>query len=136
MSEAVLTYRKAIEIDGSNFEDHNNLGSDLLQLKRYKEAEESLLTSIEIKPTDRAHANLGAVFFEQNMFEEAEKHFRTATELGNQPEHQYLLGVTLDQLGRYDEALECLETARLDEGCKAKANIAYEKVIKAKRLGV
>lgn len=46
--EAVLIYRKAIEFDESGAEDHQNLGVALCQLKRYKEGEESLLTSVKI----------------------------------------------------------------------------------------
>ena len=112
VDEAEKEYRKAIRINPTLAEAHNNLGLLLENLKQYEEAEKEYRKAIELKndlPDKGAlvYNNLGVLLRHLKRLEEAEKEFREAIRINpNRALAHYNLGASLDDLKRYEEAEE------------------------------
>src|SRR5262249_33615746 len=78
--DANLHYEKVLSLDPGLHEVWNNRGSALMFLMRYKEAEQCLRRSFELKPAGDPCANLGNLYASKNMVAEAEAEFRKALE--------------------------------------------------------
>ena len=86
---------------------HVELGSALLQLKRYEEAEASFKRALSLEEESCGHCGLGMTYFESGRYEEAERAFRRAAELNPDDECAYdWSGRMFYHRGRYAEAAE------------------------------
>jgi tetratricopeptide (TPR) repeat protein len=91
----------------------NNLGSALVRLGRYEEAEASLRTALELRPHYAdAHGNLGVVLANLGRRDEAIRHCRRATAYQPNSSDAHLnLANALAVLGHLEEAVEQCEKA-------------------------
>ena len=63
LNEAVINYRKSIQINPDYAEGYNNLGSVLYKLEKFQESIDSYQRAIQIKPNfAEAYNNLGVTF--------------------------------------------------------------------------
>ena len=63
LNEAVINYRKSIQINSDYAEGYNNLGSVLYKLEKFQESIDSYQRAIQIKPNfAEAYNNLGVTF--------------------------------------------------------------------------
>jgi Flp pilus assembly protein TadD len=112
-ADAAALFEEAIELDPSNAEALNNLGSSLCHLGRYEEAEHCFRDSIALKPNyPNPHNNLGNLLRLRSDLAEAEASLRRAIKLKpNYLEARVGLGLTLVLLGRLRDARACFTKA-------------------------
>lgn len=82
--DAIVAYRRALAQPtlAQTHIAHQNLGVAFHNLRRYREAEESLRFAISLEPTlESAYYNLGLVFVAENRLDEAKLAFRQARKL-------------------------------------------------------
>ena len=82
--DAIVAYRRALAQPtlAQTHIAHQNLGVAFYNLRRYREAEESLRFAISLEPTlESAYYNLGLVFVAENRLDEAKLAFRQARKL-------------------------------------------------------
>ena len=105
--EAIVHYKKSIEIKFDYAEAHNNLGAALQKLNNLKQAISSYNSALKYKINfAQAHNNLGAVFHKLGKFDEAINKFNQALKINsNYAEAYNNLGSTLLELGKFDEAI-------------------------------
>ncbi|MDH5358248.1 MAG: tetratricopeptide repeat protein [Gammaproteobacteria bacterium] len=111
--DAVMAFRKAIDIDPTVAEIHFNVGILLTNLNRTDEAITSYKKAVSLKPslTD-AHYNLGTALQEQGKFEYAAKSYQKAVDC--EPgffEALVNLGVVLQEQGRLAESIDTYKRA-------------------------
>jgi len=124
LDQAITAFRRALRIDDSLAEIHNDLGTALFEKRWYAEAEGSFRRAIELKPDHGvAYANLGAVLRAQGRLQEGRREYQRALLMkvrgllprflrwkvgtrpapGN-PHHPINLAILLKDDGRLDEA--------------------------------
>jgi len=80
--DAILLYRKAIQINPEFAGAYNNLGYLFLQRGQYPEAEVELRRAVELEPTfPQAESNLGLLYLRTGKLDLAERHFNEALRL-------------------------------------------------------
>lgn len=106
VSEALVAFQNAAELDPLDPEAHSNLGNTLRELGRLEEAERSCQTAIALKPDfAEAYSNLGVTLHKRGKLKEAEASYRRAIKLKSEyAKAHYNLGITLHDLGRLVEA--------------------------------
>jgi tetratricopeptide (TPR) repeat protein len=107
VDEAIINYRKAIEIDPTISLVHNNLGALLKKRGQMDEAIAEYRKAIEIEPGfAAAHFNLGVALDAVGRTDEAFDHYRLAAEADPElvPAHVNLAD-SLRSLGRMDDAI-------------------------------
>jgi tetratricopeptide (TPR) repeat protein len=88
------------------------LGHILKDIAQYREAEEALTKSIELKPTKVSYIYLGSVLVDLGRLSEAENSFRKAIELEPEfDEAHFNLGCVLRDQERLDEAAHAFKRA-------------------------
>lgn len=104
--EAESQYRRALSMNATCAEAHNDLGIELERKKQHEEAKRELLLAVGFKPDySEAFNNLGNVVSELGELGEAEEAYRQALRL--QPgffQAYYNLGTTLEAEGKLAEA--------------------------------
>ena len=115
LAEAVENYGKAIAIDGSNAESHNDLGVALLHEGRLDDAAAQFQAALAIEPENsEAHNNLGNILYRQRRPDEAESEYRRALKADPLDERAHFnLGNVLMRRGGVAEA--AAEFARATE---------------------
>jgi len=82
VDEAIVQFRKALEIQPDNAEAHDNLGNALLQKGRVDEAITEYQKALKIKPDYAdAHINLGNALFQKGGVGEAITQYQRALEI-------------------------------------------------------
>ncbi len=118
--EGLEPLRKAVEIDPSDFDAHNNLGIALNRLGKNKEAETSYQRALKIKPDlAQIHNNLGTTLFDAGRKQEALTCYQRAVKLNPEFADAYA------NLGNTHYALQNLEQAKE----------AYEQSLQRKPFG-
>jgi len=113
MAEPIL--REVLVADQYYFAAHGELGRCLLKQNRLPEAVQSLRRAMELDPgADGVQSILGAVLFLQEDYAAAAEALELAIRLNpDQHQNHFNLGMTLEKLGRSDEAIkhyqDCLE---------------------------
>jgi len=109
LKEAIRGYRKALEIEPTNADSHNNLGLLLAEREAFDEAVKSYRRAIRLRPGFvYAHYNMGLALEALGRLEEAADCHRSALEL--QPdfaEASNHLGNVLRGLGHQAESEQC-----------------------------
>jgi tetratricopeptide (TPR) repeat protein len=115
---AEAAFRKAIALDPTFANAHNNLGAVLCDVKRdYDGAIACFRTAIELDPKDaKAHANLGVALGGKGQVDEAIACYKKAIELDPKDANAHVsLGIALAGKRRLDEAIACFrKTIELD----------------------
>jgi len=119
LDEAIVHFRKALEIYANYPEAHNNLGYALANKGNWSEAIPAYRAAMRVRPNyPKAHNNLAISLAETGKTDEALAEFREA--LRNDSDYQEAhvnMAVLLLQLGRRDEAITHLrEALRLKPG--------------------
>jgi spermidine synthase len=106
-SEAILSYKKAIELHPDLAQAHNNLGSAFMSKGNTSEAIVHYKTAIELKPDyANAHNNLGSALVNQGNTSEAILYYKKAIELKpDDVNAHYNLGVAMHRQGMIEEAI-------------------------------
>lgn len=112
-TEAIASYEKALRIDPTFADAHNNIGRVLADLGRLDEAIASYTKALQIKPDLAiAHQNLGTALRSNGSPGAAVAHYERVLELNpNFAEAHFCLGHTLVDLGRIDEAIASYQKA-------------------------
>jgi protein O-mannosyl-transferase len=111
--EAILHYRKALEIYPAYASAHYNLGNTLLQEGRLEDAIRQFQSTLQLTPDSAAaHLNLGIALFQEGRVDESIPHFQRAAEItpGDDKAHNDL-GNALMEKGRLDEAISHFQNA-------------------------
>jgi Flp pilus assembly protein TadD len=108
VGEAIVHFRKALEIQPDNTEIQNNLGAALAGRGQVGEAIVHFRKAVEINPDNaKAHNNLGIALAGRGQVDEAIAHYQEALKI--EPENAKAhrnLGNALAVRGRIDEAIE------------------------------
>ncbi len=115
--EAIVQYRRALEIAPRYVDAYNNLGIALRACGSLDEAQAHFRRALELKPDSvDAHVNLGNYLMDCGRTAEALEHYYKAAyfQPGDVWAHLHLARA-LDKLGRIDDAIaECRNTLALD----------------------
>jgi protein O-GlcNAc transferase len=105
--KAIISYRRAIEINRNFAEPHYNLGNTQKNLNQFEEAILSYKGAVAINPNfAQAHNNLGIVQRDLNQLHDAIKSYRRALEINpNYGDAHFNLGNALKDLGEYQNAV-------------------------------
>jgi tetratricopeptide (TPR) repeat protein len=105
--QAMLYFRRSLEINSNYDEAHNNLGFALAALGRYKEATNEYIRALTLNPNlTEAHNNLGIALGDLGFADAGIHEFQVA--LQENPNHSGAhnnYGVALAMKGRLDEAI-------------------------------
>ena len=106
-NEAIIHYKKSIEIKFDYAEAHNNLGISLQKLNNLKDAMTSYKNALKYKPNfSDAQNNLGTTLRKFGKFEEAILRYYQALKINpNYAEAYNNLGNALVELGKFEEAI-------------------------------
>ncbi len=123
---AVDAFTRAARLNDAMPEAHNNLGTALLSLGRFEEAERSFRRSIALAPAhSHAWTNLGNVLRRTGRAGEAEDAYRRATQGEPRLAIAWVnLGNCLEEADRIDEALKCFDHATAIEPGLAEAHLS------------
>ncbi len=114
---AVIFYKKALEIDHNNTEILNNLAKSLLVINLYDEAIDTLQKSIILDDKNYdTYFNLGIINFNKGEYDESLKNYKHAIKLNNQIDKIYYnMAITLSKNGNNIEAINFfLKTLKLN----------------------
>ncbi len=82
VSEAILSFQDAIDVDPANAKAYDGLAYMFLQLGQDVQAEDNALTSVELNPNvARAHGRLGEAYMRNNKFDLAIEEFNKTVAL-------------------------------------------------------
>lgn len=113
MDEAVIHFRKALEISPHYPEANNNLGTVLTNEGRWSEATAFFELSLKYRPDHaKTHSNIGVTLTELGKMDEALAHFHEALRINpDLADAHYNLARALLMSGRRDEAVAELKEA-------------------------
>lgn len=107
LTNAVLTYKRALEIDTKDVGSMKNLGVVLFRLKKYDQSILATKRAIALSPTDSSlFVNLGDTYFSNNQFEEAIASYETIILMnGNTASTYKRFAVSYFNLKNYPKAI-------------------------------
>jgi tetratricopeptide (TPR) repeat protein len=113
VDEAIVHYKKALQINPDSMEAHYNLGNALLQKGSVDEAIAHFQKALQIKPNDaEANNNLGNALFQKGSVDEAIVQYQKALQIEpDYAEAHNNLGNALLQKGNLDEAISHFQKA-------------------------
>src|SRR5436190_22371336 len=79
--EALISYKRAIELKPDSIASWNNLGGALLRLRNGPDAVKACERSLSIQESPESHTNLGTALYYAGRYEEASAQYRLATVL-------------------------------------------------------
>jgi len=113
LDSAVISYKKAIEINSDYSKAHYNLAGTLYELGKFNESIKSYELSLSIDPDyAEAHNNLGNVFKDIGWLDESIISYKKAISI--QPEYfeaNYSLATVFQELEEFDKMINYLEKA-------------------------
>ena len=109
--KAIVSFKKAVEIDSQFVEAHNNLGSVLTSKGMYAEAELAYSKAIEISPTYmEAHNNFGIYWSKLGHFQKALASFSVALKINpNLAEIYNNIAIVFMKMNRLEDAIDMLK---------------------------
>ena len=113
LSEAIASFRQALQINPELADAHNNLAIALARRRNFDEAAAAFRRALHFDPaSSRTHNNLGSVLAEQQDFETAIRAYRQALQLDPHYLDAYCnLGKAQRKLGRLEEAAQSFRHA-------------------------
>lgn len=117
--DAVLQYRKALELDATSASAHHNLAASLLQTGDLAEAEDHFRAALAQQPSAKSYTGLGVVLAKQGRVDEAIARLNDAIEADPKSPiaHEKLAEILLG-LGRTEDARKEMETAKALAGAR------------------
>ena len=129
VNEAIVHFRRALEIDADQVEAQANLGDALLQKGELDEAVAQYYKALQIKPTyAEVHYNLGNALLRKGQADEAIAHYEKALQIKpDDADVHNNLGVVLFQKGEVDQAIAHYQRALEinPQDVQARANLAW-----------
>ena len=129
VNEAIVHFRRAVEIDADQVEAQANLGDALLQKGELDEAVAQYYKALQIKPTyAEVHYNLGNALLRKGQADEAIAHYEKALQIKpDDADVHNNLGVVLFQKGEVDQAIAHYQRALEinPQDVQARANLAW-----------
>jgi tetratricopeptide (TPR) repeat protein len=127
--EAIIHFRRALEIKADDVGAEANLGNALLQKGQLDDAIAHYDAALEINPGDaKVHYNLGSALLHKGQFDEAIAQYQKALEINpGYPEVYNNLGIALFQKGQLGEAIAQYQKALEinPQDVQARANLAW-----------
>ena len=113
LEEAVINYRKSIQINPDYAEGYNNLGSVLYKLEKFNESAVSLQKAIQIKPNfAEAYNNLGLTLNELGKLNKSIDCYQRAIKIkSNFVEAHNNLGLIFEKLGQLNKSIDSYQRA-------------------------
>lgn len=105
-SNAVTSFKKALEINPEMFQSYNNLGSLYFKNENYELAGANFAEALRLKPTETtARFNLGLCYARQRRYSDATRELeQVVSATPNDAEAFYELGLAYEKMGRQEEA--------------------------------
>ena len=119
--EAIIQYKKVIEINSNYKNAYNNLGLCYKNIKKYAEAIIQFKKAIEIEYNYKnAYYNLGHCYLDIKKYEDAIIQFKRVIEIdSNYKNAYYNLGICYQLINKYDEAIiQYKKTIEIDSNYK------------------
>lgn len=128
LNEAIVNYKKSIEMKSDYAPAYNSLGVSLQQLEQFDEALVHYKQAIKILPNfAEAHNNLGALYRELNKFDEAILHCKKALEIKpNFSEAHNNLGLIFESADNLNDAISHYQ--EIIKLCPEQASKMYNKI--------
>jgi Flp pilus assembly protein TadD/parvulin-like peptidyl-prolyl isomerase len=127
LDEAILEYKKAIDINPNDAKARNNLGLAYYDKGMLDEAILECKKAIDINPNDaKAHCGLGLAYYDKGMLDEAILEYKKAIDINpNDAMAHCGLGIAYGEKGMFDEAvLECKKAIDINPNdAKARNNL-------------
>lgn len=125
LDEAIIQYRKALELYPDLAEAHSNLGIALATQGRAEEAVAHFHQAVELVPDSaRAHFNLGRLLLAAKKLDAAIEHLGRAVAIDSEPGEMHApLGIALALRGRLEEATTHLRLALKSSPADAEIHI-------------
>ena len=113
LDEAIINYKKSIQINSNYFEAYNNLGGALFKLKKFNESIDVFLQAIKINPNfTEAYYNLGNAFFEIKKFNESITNYQRAIKINpNYAKAFNNLGNAFHEIGKLNGSIKSYQKA-------------------------
>ena len=107
IEEALLNYRRALELASNNAGTFNNIGRALLATGKIEEAIGNFNDALKLDPVNpNYHFNLALALSGLGEFEQSIGHFKkTARDRKDWPNAHFGLATSLSRIGRHDEAI-------------------------------
>jgi hypothetical protein len=121
--DAVVSFRKSIELYPTHAETYNQLGTCLFRLKRLDDAKKAYRRALDLQPRcDDSWNNLGVLYDTLGDYKRALRCYRKSVEVRpDQARTHWNMGTTLLALGQEERAEEALAQAiHLDRGIMSK----------------
>ncbi len=111
--QAIVLYKKAIEIKPDKHEAYYNMGNAYGKLGEYQKAINAYQEAIEIKPDDnKAYYNMGNAYDELKEYQKAINAYQEAIEIKPDYDGAYNnMGVAYDELKEYQKAINAYQEA-------------------------
>lgn len=111
LNEAIIVFKKVLEIDSTQYKVQNNIGAILLKLNKLNEAEQNFQKTINLNPDfEIAYYNLGIVQEKNGKFNEAKKSFEKAIKLNPKYVDAYNnLGTLFLKIKNFYDAENCFK---------------------------
>ena len=106
-NQALVNYKKSLEINPNYAEGHNNLGVAFYKLRKFNESIDSYQRAIKIKPNfSKAHNNLGLAYKELEKFTESINNYQKAIKINPKYAEAYNnLGNVYNSNQKIDDAI-------------------------------
>ena len=106
-NQALVNYKKSLEINPNYAEGHNNLGVAFYKLRKFNESIDSYQRAIKIKPNfSKAHNNLGLAYKELEKFTESINNYQKAIKINPEYAEAYNnLGNVYNSNQKIDDAI-------------------------------
>jgi Flp pilus assembly protein TadD len=114
VSNAVASFKRAIDINPEMFESYNNLGTVYFQNKDYALAEANFAAALRLRPeTSASRYNLGLCYARQGRYSDATRELeRVVQATPADAEALYELGLAYQRMGRTEDARRALQRAQ------------------------
>ena len=111
--QALVNYKKSLEINPDYAEGHNNLGVTFYKLGKFIESIDSYHRAIKIKPNfAKSYNNLGLAYKELGKFNESINNYQQAIKINpDYAEAHNNLGVTFKKIGELSKSIDSYQQA-------------------------
>ncbi len=112
MAEAVVSFKRAIEMNPKLFQSYNNLGATYFKTGDYAQAEGDFSAALRLKPeASTSRFNLGLCYSRQRRYIDAARELAQAIQTSNDAEMYYELGIAYEGAGRSSDAVRAFQMA-------------------------
>ncbi|HEY3134547.1 MAG TPA: tetratricopeptide repeat protein [Blastocatellia bacterium] len=111
-AQAVVSFKRAIEMNPKLFQSYNNLGATYFKTGDYAQAEANFSAALRLRPeASTSRFNLGLCYSRQRRYSDAARELAQAIQTSNDAEMYYELGIACEGAGRSSDALRAFQMA-------------------------